>query len=407
MNILIINSGSSSLKFQCLDMDSKTTKCKGQIERIGLETGLITYKPGSGDALRKEEKITDHGAAMAIVLDLITGEEHGVLGYSDIEAVTHRFVHGGDKISKAEPITEDLIRIIKDNFDLAPLHNPPALKGFLAAKEHMPHIPHIGIFDTAFHSTIPPENYLYAIPGIYNEKYQIRKFGFHGASHKWAALKTAEYLGMPHEELNSVSIHIGGGVSAAAIRGGKSIDTSVGFGTNAGMSMGTRSGDLDTDVIFFMQENLGMTIPEIRELLYRKSGLLGLSEVSSDMRDVIAAAREGNKKAALAIGNFSHLARRYIAALSTNLEDRMDALVFTAGIGENSPFIREEICRGLGILGIRLDNDKNKAVKGETGVISSGDSSVKVLVIPTNEEMMMAIETRDVVLAMNNTGEAK
>ncbi len=400
MKILIINSGSSSIKFQCIDMSSESILCKGQIERLGLPDGRIQYTPLDNPKIIHEENFSDHGASMTRLLDIITDPGTGVVKISEIEAVSHRFVHGGDKISKPELLTPALEEIIKDNFALAPLHNPPALKGYHAAAALLPGIPHVGIFDTAFHSTIPEENYLYAIPREYYEKYQIRRFGFHGASHRWAAIRAAELLKIPGNKLNSVSIHIGGGVSLAAIKNGISVDTSVGFGTNCGVSMGTRSGDIDPDAVLYMQETLGMTIPEIRELLYKKSGLLGISRISSDMRDVIKGAEEGRREAILAIANFAHLARRYIAALSTNLADRMDCLVFTAGIGENSPVIREEICKGLGILGIKLDKTKNR-IMGRTAVISADDSRIKVLVIPTNEEMMMAIETRDTVLSQH------
>ena len=396
MNILVINSGSSSLKFKGINTDTHTEVCRGEIGRIGLEKGFFKFLPAGGEEYRNEHTIADHAGAFTLLLELLTRNDSGSLAVKELDAVSHRFVHGGDAVTKAEIMTPEIIQIIKDNFDLAPLHNPPALIGFLAAEERMPGIPHVGIFDTAFHSTIPEENYLYAIPGRFHRDYQIRKFGFHGASHRWSSIRTAALLGIPLSDLNSVSIHIGGGVSAAAIRGGISVDTSVGFGTNAGMSMGTRSGDIDMDVIFYLQEKLGMSIQEIKTLLYKGSGLLGMSEISSDMRDVLSAAHD-TPKAELAIEIFAHSARRYIAGLSTNLEDRMDALVFTAGIGENSPEIRTRICRGLGLFGIEIDEIKNKTTCGTEGIISSDNSPVKVLVIPANEELMMAMETRDAV----------
>ena len=398
MKILTVNSGSSSIKFQCMDMEGETVLCSGTIERLGLPGSRMKYLRGETAVVTENLEIPDHRRGFGLILETITGKDTGVVAREEIRVIAHRFVHGSDRITQAELITPEIEGIITENFLLAPLHNPPALEGYRAARQELPGIPHVAVFDTAFHATIPEENFLYAIPREYYEKYQIRRFGYHGASHRYVTSRAAELLGKPLPEVNLVTFHIGGGVSLAAIRNGKSVDTSVGFGTNCGVPMGTRSGDMDMDVIFYLLETLKMPLEEIRTLLYRNSGLLGLSGVSSDMRDLRKAAAEGNSRAALALGNFTHAARRYIGALATSLGGRMDALVFTAGIGENSPETREEICRGLEILGIRLDPEKNR-VTGREAVVSREDSPVKVLVIPTNEELMMAREALDAVPA--------
>ena len=308
----------------------------------------------------------------------------------------HRFVHGGEAIRKAELITPEVEAVVIENTKLAPLHNPPTLLGYRACREILPQVPMVGVFDTAFHSTMPESSYLYGIPFEYHRKHSIRRFGFHGPSHKYVTSRAAELLDKPLEETNLVTCHIGNGVSLTAVRGGKSVDTSLGFGTMCGAPMGTRAGDIDPDIMLYFQESLGMSPADVRELIYKKSGLLGMSGLTNDMRDLLQAAAEGHHDADMANQVFTHAIRRYVGALAVSLAGRMDALVFTAGIGENSPDTRERICRGLEVLGIHLDQDRNQ-VRGEETILSTPDSPVKVLLIPTNEELMIARETQDIV----------
>lgn len=397
VNILIVNSGSSSIKFQLIDMENQTPLCKGLIERVGISGGLFHYKTHQGAEKEIQKDFPDHVTGIRFLLSTLTDSEVGVLkSLSEIDAVGHRLVHGGESIHKAELMTPAIEKIVEENTKLAPLHNPPTLTGYRACRELLPEVPMVGVFDTAFHTTMEEQAYLYGLPFDYHKEHSIRRFGFHGASHKYVALKAADMLGRKPGETNLITCHIGNGVSITAIRDGRSVDTSLGFGTMCGVPMGTRAGDIDPDIMLYFQETMGMSVAEVRELIYKKSGLRGMSGLTNDMRDLISAADEGNEKAELALKIFTHSIRRYIGALATNLEGRMDALVFTAGIGENSADIRSRVCRGLEILGIHLDPEKN-AVRGEGAVLSRDDSPVKILLVPTNEELMIARETEDIV----------
>ncbi len=393
MRILVVNSGSTSIKFQLRDASAQTILCRGEIERIGLEGSVVRYESARG-GWTEERDVADHREGVRLLLELIGHPERGVVrSIEEIAAVGHRIVHGGESIDQAELVTPDLERIIEKNSRLAPLHNPANLMGIRAVREVFPEVPQVAVFDTAFHAPIPEEAFLFGLNYDCYREHGIRRFGFHGPSHRYVFERAARMLGRAPAEMNCVTCHMGGGVSLAAIRGGRSVDTSVGFGTMCGIPMGTRAGDVDPAAILYLIEQAGLSPREVYRLLYHESGLKGLSGVSSDVREIAAAADEGNRRAGLALRVFAHAARRWIAALAASLGDRLDALVFTAGIGVNAPELRAMICSGLGLLGIRLDPERNTAV-GREAEISAAESKVRVLVIPTDEEWMIAEETR-------------
>ena len=393
MHILVINSGSTSIKFQLREVSADVVLFQGVIERIGLEGTVVRYESTRGD-WTEERNVADHREGVALLLELISHPERGVVrSIGEIAGVGHRIVHGGESIDRAELVTPDLERIIEENSRLAPLHNPANLMGIRAVRAMLPEVPQTAVFDTAFHATIPEEAFVFGLDYDCYRKHGIRRFGFHGPSHRYVFQRAARMLERQPADLNCVTCHMGGGVSLAAIRGGKSVDTSVGFGTMCGVPMGTRAGDVDPAVILYLLEQAGMSSREVYRLLYHESGLKGLSGVSSDVREIAEAARRENRRAGLALRVFAHAARRWIAAMAVSLEDRLDALVFTAGIGENAPNLRWMICRGLGLLGVRLDPERNTAV-GREAEISAAESKVRVLVIPTDEEWMIAEQTR-------------
>jgi len=397
---MVLNSGSSSIKFQLLQMDDRECLCKGLIERIGLEDAIFSYQPREAASIKKVQPIRDHGTGIELALQAITDPVTGVIkSPEEIQAVGHRIVHGGEKIVKSELLTPEIISIIEECSVLAPLHNPPNLMGVEAITHLLPEVPQVGVFDTAFHATMPDESFIYALPYDYYEKHGIRRFGFHGASHQYVTRRAAEMLGKSLKEFNCITCHMGNGVSLTAVRNGKSVDTTLGYGTMCGVPMGTRAGDVDPAVILTLIGKLHMSTSDVHRLIYKESGLRGMSGLTHDMRDVVLAANEGNKRADLALRIFAHCARKHIAALATNLEGRMDALVFTAGIGEHSPDTRARICAGLEILGARLDQKKNE-IKGKEAIISSEESVIPILVIPTNEELMIALDTEEIVTSL-------
>ena len=396
MKILVINCGSSSLKYQVLDMTTEALLCKGLVERIGMDGAVITHEKIGMDKVVNETPMEDHKAAIALVLDAIQDSEHGVVESMDeIGAVGHRVVHAGEKYASSVLITDDVIKALEECIDLAPLHNPPNLLGIAACQELMPGTPMVGVFDTAFHQTMPPESYIYALPYEYYEKYGVRRYGFHGTSHKYVAQRTAEMLNVNLDDLKIITCHLGNGASVSAIKRGKCIATSMGFTPLEGLIMGTRSGDIDPAIVEFIADKEGITVQEVNTILNKKSGILGISGISSDMRDVLEAAEEGNERAMLALKAFAHRVRFYIGAYIAEMNG-VDAIVFTAGVGENSIPMRDIICNDLGNLGIKLDVVKNK-VRGKELIISRDDSPVKVLLIPTNEELMIARDTYDIV----------
>ena len=392
MKILVINAGSSSLKYQFIEIDSKKVLAKGQCERIGIDGSKLTQKvPGKEDFVR-QEAMKDHADAIRMVIDALTDSNHGVISdMKEIDAVGHRVVHGGEYFSESVVIDSMVKKAIEDCIDLAPLHNPPNLIGIEACEKIMPGTPQVGVFDTAFHQTMPPEAFLYPLPYDLYQKYKIRKYGFHGTSHKYVSGRAAEMLGKPIEDLKIVTLHLGNGSSITAVKNGKSVDTSMGFTPLAGVMMGTRCGQLDPAIVTFIMEKEGKDIKEVNDLLNKESGVWGVSGVSSDFRDLEKAAAEGNERARLALDMFVYSVKRYIGLYATVMGG-LDAIVFTAGIGENTATIRKAITDGQEFLGIKIDDEKNQ-VRGQECDISAADARVKTLVIPTDEEMMIAMDT--------------
>ena len=391
MKILVINSGSSSIKFKLLEMENEVLLAEGLIERIGLAAGRIKYKtPDTKFVI--EEPVPDHRVGLDFILKTLIHPEHGsISSLEEISAIGHRVVHGGEEFTSAVLIDESVIKGVEDCSLMAPLHNPPNLQGIRAAMEALPGVSNVAVFDTAFHQTMPPVSYVYALPySVFSEK-RMRRFGFHGPSHQYVSLKAAEMMGRPIEELCIITCHLGNGSSLAAVKHGKSIDTSLGYGTACGLVMGTRSGDVDSAILIDLMENYGYTVGQIKDMVYKQSGVKGISGVSSDQRDVEDAAEEGNERAELALDLFASSVRKYIGAYAVTM-GALDAVVFTAGVGENGPQMRERICRGLEVLGLRMAPEKND-FKGEQRDITAEGSSVRVLVIPTNEELMIARET--------------
>ncbi len=396
MNILVINAGSSSLKYQLIDMTKHEILAKGLCERIGIEGSKLKHTPMGKDTVVLEEAMPDHEKAVQMVLDALCNSEYGVItSLHDIAAVGHRTVHGGEIFSGSVLIDEKVKAAIRECTELAPLHNPANLIGIEACEKAMGHVPQVGVFDTAFHQTMPDYAYLYALPYEYYEKYKVRRYGFHGTSHKYVAGRAAAMLGKPIEELKIVTCHLGNGSSITAVDGGKSVDTSMGFTPLAGVMMGTRSGDIDPAIIPYIKEKCNMTAEEVVDVLNKQSGVLGISELSSDFRDLSQAAENGNKKAALALEMFAYRVRSYIASYAAAMGG-VDAIVFTAGIGENTGIIRQNCVKGLEFMGVKLDAEKNK-LRGEELDISTADAKVKTLVIPTNEELMIAMDTAEIV----------
>ena len=396
MKILVINSGSSSIKFRLFESSTGETLAGGLLERIGLAEGRMEYRRGTDGKITTERPIPNHQAGISMVLASLTDPVSGALGsLSEIQAVGHRIVHGGERFTQPVEITNEVISEIEQNSFMAPLHNPANLLGIRAAMEMLEGVRNVAVFDTSFHQTMPPVAYVYPLTWeLYKEK-GFRRYGFHGTSHQYVAERTAAMLGRPLSELNTIVCHLGNGSSITAVKQGRSIDTSLGYGTVCGVMMGTRSGDVDPAILIELMENHGMSASEVKDLVYKKSGLLGISGVSSDMRDVERAAESGNERAVLALDLFADKVRKYIGAYAVTLGS-VDAIAFTAGVGENGIEMREMICRGLGVLGAELDPEANNC-RGQEKIVSSPDSRVKLLVVPTNEELMIAMETERIL----------
>ena len=392
MNILVINAGSSSLKYQLLNPETQQVLAKGLCERIGID-GKFTYKPEGKQAVKEADvAMPTHSEAIKAVLDALVDKDNGVISsMKEIDAVGHRVVHGGEKFAKSVLITDEVMSAIEECNPLAPLHNPANIIGIKACQALMPGTPMVAVFDTAFHQTMPSEAYMYALPYEYYEKDKVRRYGFHGTSHKYVAQRAAAMLDKPIEELKLISCHLGNGSSIAAVDGGKSVDTSMGFTPLAGLPMGTRCGDIDAGILQYLMNKYDMDIDQMLNVLNKKSGVEGLSLVGSDFRDLEKAAENGDQKAELARKKFSYEVRKYVGAYAAAMGG-VDAVIFTAGVGENDHGIRELVCEGLGYMGLELDKAANN-VRGKETVISPPDSKVKVLLIPTNEELMIAIDT--------------
>lgn len=397
MKILVINCGSSSLKYQLFDMTDEAVLAKGLVERIGIEGARIKHTRTGMDPVIKNADIPNHKVAFKVVEEALLDENHGVLkSLDELAAVGHRVVHAGEKYAGSVMITQDVINALEECVTLAPLHNPANLMGIYAVTDALPNIPQVGVFDTAFHQTMPGCAYMYGVPYHYYEKYKVRRYGFHGTSHFYVSGRAAEILGKPVESLNIVTCHMGNGSSIAAVKGGKSVDTSMGFSPLPGVIMGTRSGDVDPLLISFLAEQEGIDNKAMSHILNKESGLLGISGVSSDLRDVEEAADNGNSRAKLAEEMLYYGVKKYIGSYAAAMGG-LDVLVFTAGIGENSARAREGICSGLEFMGVKIDREKNKVRAKET-VISTEDSRVKVLIVPTDEELVIARDTKKIAL---------
>ena len=396
MKVLVINCGSSSLKYQVLDMENEALLAKGLVERIGIDGSVIKHEREDGKGYKLQTPMATHKEAIENVFEALLNEESGVLkSLDEIGAVGHRVVHAGEKITESVLITEDIIKILEECFDIAPSHNPPNVLGIRACQSLMPETPQVAVFDTAFHSTMPASSYTYAIPYEYYKKYGIRKYGFHGTSHKYVSERAAAMLNCNIEDLKIITCHLGNGASLSAIKDGKCIDTSMGFTPLMGVVMGTRSGAIDPAILEFIMEHENITIEEMLKILNKKSGVFGISGVSSDFRDLEEAANSGNERAQLALDIFAQKIKSYIGSYFAELNGA-DVIVFTAGIGENSISMRAKICANLENLGIKLDPERNN-LRGDEAIISATDSKVKILLIPTNEELMIARDTVEVV----------
>ena len=393
MKVLVINAGSSSLKYQLIDMENESVIAKGAIDRIGLEGSKLKHT-AHGETTEIQKNMGNHEEAIQLVLSTLTDEKIGVIRSMDeIGAVGHRVVHGGDKFACSVKISDEVIAMMESLIDLAPLHNPANLQGIAACKAVMPNTPMVGVFDTAFHQTMPATSYIYGLPYEAYEKFKVRRYGFHGSSHRFVSQRCAEILGKKPEELKIISCHLGNGSSIAAVKGGKCMDTSMGLTPIEGLPMGTRCGNIDPAIIRFLMNKYGMDIDQMDAYLNKQSGMLGISGVSSDFRDLCAAAEEGNERAQLALDIFCYHVKKYIGAYAAAMGG-VDAIVFTAGVGENTDTVRAASVEGLEFLGIKLDSEANK-VRGKEAVISTPDSKVKVLVIPTNEDLVIARDTAE------------
>jgi len=399
MVIFVVNCGSSSIKYQLFDMTDESVLARGLLERVGQPGAILHHKRDDTGSDRAVEA-PNHTVGLKIILDTLVDSEIGVLkSIDEIEGVGHRVVHGGEQIRQSTLIDEAVIKVIKDNAPLAPLHNPPNLAGIEASMDALPEVPQVAVFDTAFLATLPPRAYRYAVPRQWYDEYRVRRYGFHGTSHRYVTLRAAEILGKSVDEVNLITAHLGNGCSMTAVAGGKAIDHSMGLTPLEGLVMGTRSGDIDPAVIFYMARTAGMSLDEIDKTLNKKSGLLGLSGVSNDMRDCIEAAEKGNTDAALAVEIFSYRVAKYIGAYYAILPG-CDAIIMTGGIGENSLPVRLRVCELLGSIGVVPDEHRNNATVRKTGVITADGSKVPIWVIPTDEELMIARDTRDVVKQM-------
>ncbi|MGZ7445397.1 acetate/propionate family kinase [Paenibacillus sp. TH7-28] len=397
MKILVINAGSSSLKYQLYDMADESVLAKGLVERIGMDSSILTHKPTGKEEVTEVSDILEHTTAMRKVLDKLMDKTHGVLDSIDeIDAVGHRVVHGGEAFKSSALITGEVKSEIRRLFDLAPLHNPPSMMGITAAEANLPNVPHTVIFDTAFHQTMPEKAYLYAIPKVLYKKHKVRRYGFHGTSHAYVSKTAAEFLNRPIEDLKIITCHIGNGASLTAVKDGVSVDTSMGMTPLEGLIMGTRSGDLDPAIVPYVMNKEELTINEVNSMLNKHSGLLAISGSSSDMRDITDGWEAGKPNETLAFEMYEYRLRKYIGAYAAAM-DGVDVIVFTAGVGENSAIVREAVCQNLTYLGVEIDKELNKVRSGDPRRISTANSKVEVLVVPTNEELMIARDTLRIV----------
>lgn len=392
MNVLVINCGSSSLKYQFIDSDTTEVLAKGLCERIGIDGSAITHQPAGKDKITKETPMPNHKRAVELVIEALTDSENGVVkSLDEIDAIGHRVVHGGEKFSKATIITDEVIKAIEECNDLAPLHNPANLIGIDACSALMPNVPMVAVFDTAFHQTMPAKAYLYGLPYEYYEKYKVRRYGFHGTSHSFVSKRAAKILGKDINNFKVIVCHLGNGASISAVENGKCVDTSMGLTPLEGLIMGTRSGSVDPAILEFICKKEGITVEEMNTVLNKKSGVLGLSGISSDFRDLISESEKGNVRAKDTLDTYSYTVAKYIGSYVAAMNG-VDAIVFTAGVGENNASVRKSICEYFGFLGVKINDEKNK-IRGEEIIISEDSSPIKVMVVPTNEELAICEET--------------
>ena len=397
MKILVLNCGSSSIKYALYNMDTKEVMTSGGAERVGLDGAFVKVKLANGEKKQIMHDIPEHTEGAKFIFSLLTDPEIGVIkDLKEIDAVGHRMVHGGEKFNKSVLLTDEVLKVFEECSDLAPLHNPANLKGVKAVSELMPGLPQVGVFDTAFHQTMPDYAYMYAVPYELYEKYGIRRYGFHGTSHRYVAKRVCDFLGVKPEDKKIITCHIGNGASIAAVDGGKCVDTSMGLTPLEGVMMGTRSGDIDGGAVAFLQKKLGLDADGISDLLNKKSGVLGITELSSDMREVEAACEKGEPKAVLAMNMYNYRIKKYIGAYAAAMGG-VDIIVFTAGVGENQWSTRQESCEGLEFLGVKIDKELNKGLRGVEKIISTADSKVTVCIIPTDEELMIATDTMELL----------
>lgn len=397
MKILVLNCGSSSIKYALYNMDDKSVMTSGGAERVGLDDAFVKVKLPNGEKKTVMHDIPEHTEGVKFIFSLLTDPEIGVIkDLNEIDAVGHRMVHGGEKFNKSVVLTDEVLKTFEECIDLAPLHNPANLKGVKAVSELMPGLPQVGVFDTAFHQTMPAHSYLYAIPYELYEKYGVRRYGFHGTSHRYVSKRVCDFLGVNPADKKVITCHIGNGGSIAAVDGGKCVDTSMGLTPLEGLMMGTRSGDIDGGAITFLEKKLGLDADGMSNLLNKKSGVLGITGISSDMREIESANDEGNERAKLALDMYSYRIKKYVGAYAAAMGG-CDIIVFTAGVGENQASMREDVCKNMEYMGVKLDVEKNKTIRGEEAIISTPDSKVTVCVIPTDEELMIATDTMNLL----------
>lgn len=397
MNILVLNCGSSSIKYKLFEMKSKEVIAQGAIEKIGLQGSFLKLTLPNGEKKIIEEPIAEHTKGVEFILKALVNAEYGALkSLDEINAVGHRMVHGGEKFSESVLLTDEVLKVFEECNDLAPLHNPANMKGVNAISAMLPNVPQIGVFDTAFHQTMPDYAYLYGIPYELYEKYGIRRYGFHGTSHRYVSKRVCDFLGVKYEDQKIITCHIGNGGSVAAIKDGKCLDTSMGLTPLEGLMMGTRCGDIDAGAVTFLMEKENLSIKEVSDLLNKESGVLGVSGVSSDMRELLAACDEGHERAILSEKMYYHRIKKYIGAYAAILGG-VDIIVFTGGVGENQMEMRRDVCRGLEFMGVDLNFELNEKIRSKEIVISTPESKVKVVVIPTDEELMIASDAVEIL----------
>lgn len=400
MKILVLNCGSSSIKYALYDMDDRSVMAQGGIERVGMEGAFVKVKLPNGEKRTIEHDIPEHTEGVKLIFSLLTDKAIGAIkSLEEIDAVGHRMVHAGEKFAHSVVIDDEVIKAYEECIDLAPLHNPANLKGVNAVRSLMPNMPQVGVFDTAFHQTMPKHAFMYALPYELYEKYGIRRYGFHGTSHRYVSARACEYLGLEYEKQRIITCHIGNGGSVAAIKNGKCIDTSMGLTPLEGIMMGTRSGNVDAGALVYLQKKLGLSADELSDLLNKKSGILGISGISSDMREVREAAENGNERAKLAISMYTYCIKKYVGAYAAAMGG-CDIIVFTAGVGENQDIVRELVCTDMEYMGVEMDVEKNSKIRAEEAVLSMPESKVKIVLIPTDEELMIASDTMSLVSNM-------